>query len=214
MYSLNLSIAFLLDYLINEDRSKFRYIVYIITIISTISTTGILLVSLAVTYKLVFSNMSRSNLTKVIVIAPVAIFFLYFISNKLISQKLETASGSTRMDDYIAGFKAWRIHPIFGSGFNNIELRQQFSSSVRLSRSATGFTNSIMSVLINGGLYFFATYLYTFYYWIKKGIANRNITVAIYLIIYLFLTTTFENTAVMLAIIAYTIANMIKGNQD
>ncbi|AXN35350.1 polymerase [Latilactobacillus curvatus] len=216
MYSLNLSIAFLLDYLINDNKSKFRYMVYILTIISTISTTGILLVAIAVAYKLVFSKMSRNNIIKVLIIAPIAALFLYLIARKLISQKLETASGSTRIDDYIAGFKAWRVHPLFGSGFNNIELRQHFSSPVRLRRSATGFTNSIMSVLINGGMYFFASYLVTFFYWIKKGtiFKDKNITVVICLIIYLFLTTTFENTAVMLAIMAYTIANMITTNRN
>lgn len=76
--------------------------------------------------------------------------------NFLLEQKLGTSSGSTRVDDFAAGYKAWMDAPLFGNGYGNSAAYKKYMSSFR--RNNLGFSNSPMQVLAYGGIYLFFPY--------------------------------------------------------
>ena len=112
------------------------------------------------------------------------------------------------MDDYISGFKAWLDNPAFGAGYGDISVRVSYSSAYRLSRSNYGYTNSIMKVLDEGGIYWFSSYVAAIIA-IFKNFPQKNIKVFVLLFVYLFLTTTFEHTTLVVAILAIGYSSLV-----
>lgn len=210
MFSLNLSIALLLDYFILKRRGLRRILLYGLTFISTISITGILLFGMALTLGPIlktFSSMLINKKIKPYMLAiPIIMFAVGIIGVFLFNNKLSSASGSSRMEDYIVGFKAWLQNPIFGSGFANTDIRKQFMSAIRLARAEDGFTNSPTTVLTEGGIFFFSSYLFAFTYPIFVSVRTKNLNLFIFILmwIFLFVTTTFEHTSAMIAFIAFS----------
>lgn len=208
MYSLNLSVAFLLDYFILKKRELWRTGLYFVTIISTVSITGIVLIIGSLVSEPFISDIrllfTKKQLRFRLVIIIVAMGAVLIVTNRLITAKLSTASGSSRKEDYITGIKAWLLNPIFGAGYNQFDIRKQFMSSWRLARAENGFTNSPTAVLTEGGLYFFASYLISFINFVVLSFKNKNVNLFIFSMmwIYLFVTTTFQHTTLMVAFLA------------
>ncbi|WP_243830395.1 polymerase [Pediococcus acidilactici] len=219
MFSLNLSTAFMLDYLITDRRTFKRFFVYLLTFLTTVSVTGIMLFLIVIVLDKFFEYVRDSFIKKRfrvgIVLFPLMAIIAFFIAYHLLVNKLSSASGSSRMQDYITGFKAWQLHPFLGNGFNDISARISFSSFWRLARSQTGYTNSIMTVLSEGGIYLFIAYLTTFLYVFKLAIKKRNYKLIIFVMmwIYLFLTTTFAHTMLMISFLAVVFSLIISKNQ-
>lgn len=209
MYSLHLSIAFLYEYLIRKEPSKIRLFIIVTAILSTISTTGILLVILSYMMKqipLLFSQ-KRLNWTMALkrLIIPFFLIMGIFAGYQLLADKLLSSSGSSRVDDFVSGFKAWMENPVFGAGYGDISTRIKYSSVYRLKRSSTGYTNSIMAVLAEGGIYWLTGYLIPLIYAIKNAFRQKNINEIIYIVMlmFLFVTTTFQHTALIILLMCY-----------
>ncbi|WP_231952006.1 polymerase [Pediococcus claussenii] len=208
MYSLNLSVAFIFDYLINGRKSLSRFAVYLITIASTVSVTGVLLILGVVTMSKLFEyledTVKHNRFRFGLILFPIFAIIAIALGYQLLTNKLSSASGSSRMQDYISGFKAWMVHPFFGSGYGNIATRISFSSFWRLARSETGYTNSIMTILSEGGVYFFTSFFVSFFYLLKKAISKNDYKLGIFTIvwIYLFLTTVFAHTMLLVGFLA------------
>ena len=115
-YSLLLSIALMMEVFLVKRKVTFKAIMLIVTIISTFSLTGIVLVVFVV-----LSNfmISKSNLKIFSYIKWVSIFSLILITliiiGNLLNVKSTTNSYSDRLDDYIAGYKAWTVNPILAT---------------------------------------------------------------------------------------------------
>ena len=89
--------------------------------------------------------------------ASAAAFVILII---LVAEKLHKTTGMVRVNDFIVGFRAWLAHPLFGGGFENLEYLQQFMPAWR--RFDSGFSNSPMEILGQGGIYLAAPYVYAF----------------------------------------------------
>lgn len=154
MASLHFSIALLVELFIREKNRSRNLIILTIAIISTFSTTGYIIIILAYFAKLFFKKEKKSyrwiikNLIVMIGLI-VGVCLIQF----LIDQKLDSASGSIRLDDFSAGFKAWTDHPLLGNGYGNGNAILHYISGFR--RNNTGFSNSPMYILALGGLYLF-----------------------------------------------------------
>lgn len=218
MYSLHLSVAFLFDYLILKRRNKYRMLVYILTIISTVSVTGILLVFATLFLEKTFMHcndlMTKGKVKISFLIWPVICCALFVVGSSLLISKLQSASGSSRVEDYVAGFRGWMDNPLFGAGYGDITARMKYMSAARISRAENGFTNSPMTVLCEGGIYFFSCYLVSFIYLMVLFLKNRNFCGALFttMWLYLFIVTTFAHTTLMLSFMAYVFACIIEKN--
>ena len=93
------------------------------------------------------------------------------------------------MDNYQAGFKAWKEHLFMGAGYMNMETVMNYYSAFRF--NDVGYSNSVFRVLAQGGLYLAAVFLIPMLKALVAGIKKRNGKILAFLLIYLyFLVTT------------------------
>ncbi|MBR0341462.1 MAG: O-antigen ligase family protein [Oscillospiraceae bacterium] len=178
-------VAFLYEIFLNMKKSRIRTAILLIAIISTISTSGIVAVVMAFGCNYIFSKLkSNGQLTLKIIIAPLAIVVAVISINFVIEQKLGTISGSTRLDDFVAGYKAWRDSPVFGNGYGNSSAYQQYMSSFRSNN--LGFSNSIMQLLAFGGLYLTIPYIVVAVKCINRLFKTKNWEKLSFYVIYIF----------------------------
>lgn len=156
MCSFMFTIALCTELFLKEKTNKFRCLIFIISIISTISTTGITIMLLGLSLK--FINNQKENLKNdkllvfikiIMIIFAIIIFFI--IIEKLINVKMSSHSGMSRLSDFKNGFKAWLDNPIFGYGFGSRGLLFEYGNY--------GYSNSIIPILTQGGLYLLLPYL-------------------------------------------------------
>lgn len=158
MTSMVFSIAFLSELLMRDKLNWKRCTVLVAAVLSTISTAGITVVVIAIGLRYVFASAKTKGRVSLKLILLPTIFVVGLIVLKyLIEQKLGTGSGSIRVDDFVAGYKAWMNAPLFGNGYGNIEAIKQYMSSFRSNNM--GFSNSPMQILAYGGIYLFLPYV-------------------------------------------------------
>lgn len=136
---------------------SFKTIILAITLITTLTTTGsiMLLFMLSLLFLINATKSSQLKLFKYLLVAIIFTFAFYFMY-KIFASKSISYSWKIRVDDYLSGFQAWKNSPIWGSGFGNMEIIQLYMSSFR--KSGLGFSNSIFVVLAEGGILLFSVY--------------------------------------------------------
>ena len=162
---------------------------------TTFSTQGYIVVILALFIKYLFvkTHSSVAAVTR-IALVPVALVALVIIADNLFQAKMDTASGVARVDDFVAGFKAWMDHPIMGNGYNNTMSYMQYMNTYRMNN--TGFSNSVMQLLAFGGIYLFIPYVGSIAYGIFKIVRKRDWNelafVSLFVGMFVFTLTTFQ----------------------
>lgn len=201
MASLNFTLGLLIELI--ERKNKLSITVFILCVISTFSTTGYIVLLILLFMK--FINTSKiTTYTKLMLIVPttilVAFLILFFINQKFINN---SESASVRLNDFYLGFTTWLQHPIFGNGINNIGALTENMESWRLSNS--GFSNSIMEVLAEGGIYVFSIYIYSFINAIKYAKAKRSVDLFCFIVgvIFLFVSTSFPFQYILITILIW-----------
>lgn len=186
----------LLVELYKKEKPDYRKIVFlIIAVASTVSTTGYVIVIAAVFGKYIMSQ-THNKITAIIRMAliPVSLIVLVMIADRLLQSKLESSSGSARLDDFAAGFKAWLDHPMMGNGYNNTNSYMQYMSTYRMNN--TGFSNSLMQILAFGGLYLLAPYVgsvgYGVYKIVRKRDWNELAFVLLFVVMFIFTITSYQ----------------------
>ena len=83
-----------------------------------------------------------------ILVVPTIFFIILIVVIELIGQKLDSNSGLTRVDDIIACIKTWRMNPVLGSGYLNIN---SIISNISVFRKGNkGISSSFFIVLAQG----------------------------------------------------------------
>lgn len=211
MASLNFSIALLIDFLDDHQgkHSKFIKIILVIAILSTFSTTGYMfLVFLLFGIWLNKKHRTAKNLQLVFI--PILFILLIIGIRVLLVEKTSNnfSSASVRFDDFKVGLSAWKQHILFGIGIQNYKYLSQLMGSWRSSN--LGFSNSLTDILSGGGLYLTILYLFSFARGIYTNIIQKNWKGLIFvvLIIYLFVTTFFTYTLILLyLLVLFAIGN-------
>jgi len=146
MASLHFSIALLIELLLSSKPKKISCIVLTLSIFSSYSVTGIILV-IVVLFLYFLMRRSKSNIKSLIkfFIIPIVLVVAISVFWNLISDKLDSASGFCRLDDFVAGFKAWMDYPIAGNGFKNDAAIIKYMNPSRMANK--GFSNSPMKIL-------------------------------------------------------------------
>lgn len=163
-YGMNLVFALMYELFVNNSTNYKRVIIFCITIFSTFSFGSILTMMIMLYLKLLFENNSHTliGIINTIILIVLAVLGL-IVGYALVLSKINTGNSfKIRVDDFISGFKSWKLHPLFGNGYNNSSVVKQFVGSFRswsLRNNQIGFSNSIAMILSNGGVYLFLTYL-------------------------------------------------------
>ena len=175
---LTILLLYLYFNVIAKELNKKEVLIFSLTIFSTLSLTGIaLVVFIWILYFLFKENINnKTKLLKKILIILVLIVIspkMIDIASKVLAIKSDSASYSTRLDNYYAGYKAWKENPLFGSGYLDMSVIKKHYSAFRL--NDIGYTNSPFRVLAQGGIYMSILYLATIIKGLLGSIKNRNI---------------------------------------
>ena len=151
IYSLVLSISLCIELFFKEKISKKRIILIFITILTSLSTTGIL-ISMTICFLRYIINIDKVKMIRYlkILILPIVAVTIILISYNIFNNKMKTSSYSTRIDDYIASYKAFKDKPLIGNGFKNDDAIIKYMSSFRSNNE--GLSNSFMVLLAQGGI--------------------------------------------------------------
>ena len=144
MMSLTLIIAITLIYYFDDiwHIATWKRFILAFAIITSFSVTGYFILWGFVVLKLYRSKKFRAIM--IVMLIPLSLYAIQV----MMDMKQSTGSYSLREDDYYVGFITWLQNPIFGWGFNNWEALQANMKG----RANDGFSNSIFSVLTQGGI--------------------------------------------------------------
>lgn len=195
-YVLLLSLMLAYELFIARSTSFKRCIIFSITALSTMSMTGVYAIGLIWILYLFVRYPAGSN--RGLIFRVLLVLVLFGIGTQVASYfestftlKASTASYSTRMDNYQAGFAAWLEKPILGSGYLNMTNVIAHYSSFRL--NDIGYSNSIFRVLAQGGIYLALIYVVPMLKSIQEAIITRNSKKVgfLFFFLYYFITTSF-----------------------
>ena len=167
MCNFNFCMALLIELFYNPNTSKSRCVILIVAILSTISTTGYCMLAIALTAKYLTSSRKSRGLMELIkvlavptIIVVAALAFQFFVETKM-----DTGSGISRLRDFMVGFEAWSHKPFFGYGYG----KPTYYLGIHY-----GYSNSIMPILGNGGLFLALPYLYCIFQWCRTCIKEKD----------------------------------------
>ncbi len=202
--------ALLYELYLAENKNIKTIALLCVAIVSTISTTGYLITIIAFMISYLQTKRRGVFQTIKILILPIMLIVGIVAFSSVLETKLSSVSGSIRMDDFSAGFKAWMDSPLWGNGIGNSNSFQQYMSSFRSFN--LGFSNSLMNILAFGGIMLFLPYLFAFAYIIKRSANNRNYHLLAFFI--LFFTMFLITLAPFQALIVYIFIACIDSCND
>lgn len=169
MYVLVMSLVFMdliSDY---YEIKKWKVIGIFLALASIASVTGYIIVLFLLGMKLM--HIFKNKRTQIFLGMIVSIFVVAGALSFL-SLKQNTASYLARIDDYLAGLKCWLNSPLYGNGYENLDLVRSYMSDSRSWNQ--GFSNTIFSVLAYGGVLFAIVYLIPIIRGIYLGIKKSD----------------------------------------
>lgn len=194
MWNLILNIALMIQTLF-LGKINYKSFILVLSILSTVSTTGLYVIGLIIAYKIIFEV---SGWKKYIAVTLVPI--LLVVLSLVWENKSETASASIRFDDFYAGIKAWSDNVFFGSGFSN-GLRVIESYMDTTIRANLGYSNSLFVILAQGGITLFIMYLLPIMLILVKRKYSYDLKFFVLLLIVILSTAIFINTYIFIFIV-------------
>lgn len=195
--------------------NTYKLIIYFITLLSTGSSKGIIVVMAVIALKYLFSK-SRTSWRQVLksMICIVGFIAVTAASLYLTEAKLSTGSGSVRIDDLLAGLKTWKQHFLFGAGYMNGDA---IRANWTVLRENEGMSMGLAVLVGYGGLYFLLIYLGAAVFACKGYYFKRHIKEGLLVLIVLFIELFISNAAFETAwvfLIAAAYAAPTRGEPD
>jgi len=163
MFSFVLSIALVFELYLSKEIRKPVVLVLVITILTTLTSTGyIFLIGVSI-LQVIYSMPEKGPKRNLLILALLILVIAGSIAAMwLLNEKLGTSSlsGVTRIDDFVAGYRAWLDSPVYGNGLADSDSILSYMSSFRANN--LGFSNSPMAILARGGVIFMLLYLIPF----------------------------------------------------
>lgn len=177
MMSLTLIIAITLIYYFDDiwHIATWKKFILAFAIITSFSVTGYFILWGFVVLKLYRSKKFRAIM--IVMLIPLSLYAIQV----MMDMKQSTGSYSLREDDYYVGFITWLQNPIFGWGFNNWEALQANMKG----RANDGFSNSIFSVLTQGGILMGLMYFIPIFIGITSKEFKRFVVCIVYAILFI-----------------------------
>ena len=207
MWNLILSIALMIQTLF-LGRNDYKTFILVLTILSTVSTTGVYIIGLIIAYKIIF-EVSGWKKYITLILVPILLLVLSFIWEN----KSETVSASIRFDDYKAGIQAWFDSVFFGSGFlNGLRVIESYMDTTI--RGNLGYSNSLFIILAQGGIILFILYLLPMMLILVRRKYSYNTKFFIVLFIVILSTTIFVDTYIFAFIVGFMYSIVLIGVLD
>lgn len=174
MYAYILSLGLISEVIFPTDKSKFKKTIIYITILTTVSTTGIIISTFILLFDYIFYKEHKSvkKLRKIILL-PIICIMSIIVFSYLINEKLDTKSYSIRMDDISSSINAWKENVLFGNGFSNSFITESYMSK-EFRNGLTGQSSAYGRIISEGGLYLLYIYLFPMIKLIYNGLSSKN----------------------------------------
>ncbi len=215
MASFIFTTALLCEMFLKKETSRFRVIVFSIAILSTVSTTGYVIVIASFVIKYLLTNKKGFWQVLRIIAFPSMLIIGIFVVQMILERKIATISGSIRMDDFKAGYRAWLDSPIWGNGIGNTMSYQKYMSKFR--NYNLGFSNSIMNILALGGIMLFMPYMLGMIEIVKKALRKKDLYLlaffVLFFIMFMMTLAPFQALIVYIYVVALDVINDNKNNQ-
>lgn len=205
VYSLYLVYSLLIYFFYSNKKNMLKIVLLLISILTTLSTTGIILSLMFICIKFITHNFKNRNL-KLIKISSIPLFIVCFavLVYKVYFEKTTSYGISSyliRNDDLVSGLILFKQKFLFGWGIDNIDiLRSVQNLSIRES-GASSNSNGIVTILYQGGIYLAAAYIIPMifllkYYWKEEKRKLFAIMLMLYLLFELY-SYPFQNSLFM-----------------
>lgn len=207
MYCIPLLTALFVEmFLRNNKWSIVKYILFSVTLISTFSTLGTIILIISLGGKCV--HICRPEIRKKL-IYPILllglVFITYLVGAKVNRESISSLSSTgIHIDDYKLGLKAFFKSPFMGGGFKNEDYIRTFMSVERL-RYNRGFSNSLSVILGEGGIFLGLLCMIPFAAGILQIFSKRDKNAAFWMtgVFLLYALTIFHFRLFLLLILAY-----------
>ena len=207
MWNLILSIALMIQTLF-LGRNDYKTFILVLTILSTVSTTGVYIIGLIIAYKIIF-EVSGWKKYIALILVPILLLGLSFIWEN----KSETASASIRFDDYKAGIQAWFDNVFFGSGFlNGLRVIESYMDTTI--RANLGYSNSLFVILAQGGIILFILYLLPMFLILLNRKYSYDLKFFVFLLIVILSTAIFIDTYMFNFIVGFMYSIVFIGEKN
>lgn len=194
MYNLWLCFALVVELFLRKRLNYIKSLFLLLGIASTLSTTGVLCV-IGIVILYLYTRLKVTFISKIpfivkILFLTVVIYYGYQWSNGIMTLKSDTSSYIARMRDYEMSFAMFRNHPLWGIGFGN-----QLNHTL-------GYSNSLVSILAQGGLWLFLIVYAPVIYCIIKAYRKSYYYFVSLALFFIFISTTtvFHNRYLFLLI--------------
>lgn len=194
-YASALLYAFWWELLGSDKTHKVNIVILLVTILTTFSAKAYVSAALTIIMYLYSGQITLNKCWKRIrcALLPILGGVLVFGAFRIVLMRNISSSGgdsslAIRMSDYLATFRAWKDHPLFGCGFYNLNKLYSYYPSIRKSGTSTA---GILNILAYGGVYMAIFYLTPFIKYLKHDIYRKNkyrILSFIILILFSFIT--------------------------
>lgn len=148
MYSFILVFGLLVELYLKKSISWLRVTILVVTILTTFSTSGYLLLLLVAAAKMVFLK-ARTKIIWLLkaMIIPFGVICVAYIGYFFLSEKASSHSASVRQSVIENELSSWKKSPIIGNGYNFVE---------------EGSSNSLFLLLSEGGILLISLYIIAF----------------------------------------------------
>ena len=218
MFSVNLVIAiaikvFLQPYrIIDKNRKGYKsnivkIIIMMVALITTLTTTGYIAIIFIVIAKYIIGKPKNARIKVIKYLTGMLVALIGSrVAYGIYINKAESVSWMVRLDDFSAGIKAWRRSPIWGNGYGDETVLKSFMSSFRSWNM--GYSNSIFTVLAQGGILLFSAYLIPIIWGIVTAIKKKAYHILCFegIMILEFIVTIFPYTFIMLLLISFIVS--------
>ncbi|WP_162924059.1 O-antigen ligase family protein [Apilactobacillus bombintestini] len=213
IYSYVLSIGLLIKLFVLEcKKNDWEMYILLITILSTMSITGIIvaMLSLSYYYFVIYNINLLSTLKKrkgVYAFATIIILLFLVLYEKFIkSDHSPLSSPSIRADDFKAGFMTFIHHPLVGSGLDNTNAIVQNMNKDRYGFNI-GISTGFIEALAYGGIYLISFYIVPTLMSFKCSKKTFGLGVFTFI---LFILTTVYSLYIYLVLLSYLFATYLK----
>lgn len=174
MYVVQLVTALFTEIFLEQEKRElglFRGVLISIVLFSTQSTYGLMLLAVAWGLFVIRFLIKKHKNVFIIPIIFAVLFAIVFFYNDKQSRTYEDAvstSAEQHAEDFVFGFKAFLNKPLLGGGFGNEDYIREFMSDYRLEYNS-GFSNSVMVILGEGGIMLGLLCMAPFFLMLLKG---------------------------------------------
>lgn len=217
MYSILLIIALGYELLLNKKR-KSNIIILLLTILTSLSTAGILLAAcmiLAITIRYLINVINKGKKIKkklFKIMSIILIISVIFISLIALWDKMQSPSFLIRLNDWVVSFKSLKNNPVFGNGYHNYNVI--FNIQGINGQTIQGQSSSVANILSEGGIWLLILYTLPYVYVVYKELKSKHANEALFFIIYglLFFSVIYTYTICAITFLAYFYSYFILNN--